>query len=114
MTYIGRTSKSPGDPPGTELEDGFGSFWRTCNDERCDLQVVRPGKVQCSDYCQIAGFPDDDDDLRPWRVGSHYGIHIYADDGGESVPIATAMTTAAAEQIVREHNAAIETNVIRP
>jgi hypothetical protein len=29
-----------------EIEDGFGGAWRLCH-ERCGLQVVRPGKVQC-------------------------------------------------------------------
>jgi hypothetical protein len=36
-----------------------------------------------------------------WRVGSHYDIHIYNALG---VPIATAMTAEAAQQIVEEHN----------
>jgi len=29
----------------TEIEDGFGGYWTTCG-TGCDLQVVRPGKVQ--------------------------------------------------------------------
>lgn len=28
--------------------DGFGSEWLCCADPGCDLQVVRPGKVQCN------------------------------------------------------------------
>lgn len=51
------------------------------------------------------------EDRRVWRVGEHYGIHIYAvdpDSPGHDVPIATAMTAAAADQIVADHNAAIE------
>lgn len=27
------------------------SLWAKCADSRCDLEVVRPGKVQCSDFC---------------------------------------------------------------
>lgn len=47
-------------------------------------------------------------DTRIWRVGTHYQIHVYADDGsGQDVPIATAMTVAAAAQIVADHNAAL-------
>jgi hypothetical protein len=30
------------------IEDGFGNSWRRCARKDCDLQVVRPGKVQCS------------------------------------------------------------------
>lgn len=33
------------------VDDGFGSVWEGCDDSRCDIQVVRPGKVQCSNYC---------------------------------------------------------------
>ena len=29
-----------------EIDDGFGNFWPLCKRE-CELQVVRPGKVQC-------------------------------------------------------------------
>lgn len=47
-------------------------------------------------------------DRRRWRVGSHYGIHVYAvedeDDRDRDVPIATALTSAAADSIVAEHN----------
>lgn len=35
-----------------------------------------------------------------WRIGEHYGIHIYA---GE-VPIATALDSVWAERIVTDHN----------
>lgn len=45
----------------TSVEDGFGSEWMTCNAEDCDLQVVRPGKVQCSGMCQEVGWPDDEE-----------------------------------------------------
>lgn len=30
------------------VEDSFGSTWLVCNKPYCDLQVVRPGKVQCN------------------------------------------------------------------
>ena len=30
------------------VSDGCGSEWVKCNRPDCDLQVVRPGKVQCS------------------------------------------------------------------
>lgn len=36
-----------------EIDDGFGNCWRLCSRDDCDLQVVRPGKVQCrGDYDQ--------------------------------------------------------------
>lgn len=42
---------------GTEDPDGPVSDgcqeWEKCGDLRCDLQVVRPGKVQCSGYCDV-------------------------------------------------------------
>lgn len=57
------------------IEDGFGGAWIKCS-PTCDLQVVRPGKVQCScagelvaggnkslsycRYCQITGGHDAD------------------------------------------------------
>lgn len=44
----------------------------------------------------------------PFRVGSHYGIHIYeheaADPSPDDVPVATAMTEAYAKQIVSALN----------
>lgn len=47
-------------------------------------------------------------DDRFWRVGQHYGIHIYAVAGtgnpDDDVPVATAMTRELAAQIVEEHN----------
>lgn len=37
------------------LDDGFGNQWLMCAHPKCDLQIVRPGKVQCkvqcSEYC---------------------------------------------------------------
>ena len=44
-------------PPAQEVTDGWGGTWRKCSHSSCDLQVVRPGKVQCSGYC--AGAQDD-------------------------------------------------------
>jgi hypothetical protein len=38
------------------LRDGFGSVWEKCGHLECDLQIVRPGKVQCSGFCQGATF----------------------------------------------------------
>jgi len=38
------------------VEDGFGSVWRKCGREECDLHVVRPGKAQCCGVC-------DDDEI---------------------------------------------------
>ena len=37
--------------PAHEVSDGHGSTWRKCSHSSCDLQVVRPGRVQCSGYC---------------------------------------------------------------
>lgn len=31
----------------TYLDDGFGNLWVTCG-PMCQLEIVRPGKVQCS------------------------------------------------------------------
>ena len=33
------------------VADGFGGEWLKCSKPDCDLQVVRPGKVQCSNSC---------------------------------------------------------------
>lgn len=35
------------------VEDGFGSVWVKCKHPLCDLEVVRPGKCQCSDWCDF-------------------------------------------------------------
>jgi hypothetical protein len=45
-------------------------------------------------------------DRRPWRVGNHYQIHIYAinPEGVDDEPITTTHTAWAARQIVAEHN----------
>ena len=41
-----------------EVEDGFGMTAIGCWDRRCDIQVVRPGKVQCSNFCGREGRGD--------------------------------------------------------
>jgi hypothetical protein len=38
--------------PKERIEDGFGSVWFKCKYGMCDLEVVRPGKVQCSGFCE--------------------------------------------------------------
>ncbi len=39
------------------VADGFGSEWVKCSHPLCDLEVVRPGKVQCSDWCEYQNEP---------------------------------------------------------
>jgi hypothetical protein len=34
------------------VADGFGNEWTVCDHPKCDLHVVRPGKVQCAGYCK--------------------------------------------------------------
>lgn len=45
-------------------------------------------------------------DTRPWRHGTHYGIHVYAETpaGEDDEPVLTAMDRAFAEQVVADHN----------
>ena len=46
-----------------------------------------------------------------WRVGSHYGIHIYAiTEEGEDVPVGTAMTPELAQRAVSDHNTLLSFN----
>lgn len=47
------------------IQDGFGSTWVKCS-PTCDMQVVRPGKVQCScdEVCSARYDIDEPDDLR--------------------------------------------------
>jgi hypothetical protein len=45
-------------------------------------------------------------EMSEWRVGQHYGIHVYEDE----TPVCTAMTPEFAAQIVRDHNAAFSAN----
>jgi len=33
------------------LDDGFGNTWARCSRSPCELEIVRPGKVQCT-YCE--------------------------------------------------------------
>lgn len=39
------------------IDDDFGSVWRLCERADCDLQVVRPGKVQCRGEWEPNGCP---------------------------------------------------------
>lgn len=44
------------------LSDGFGNSWARCSTD-CDLEIVRPGKVQCSGVLcnELAGYwPEED------------------------------------------------------
>lgn len=45
------------------VEDDFGNAWGRCVLPDCDLQVVRPGKVQCNNACESlpldSRWPDD-------------------------------------------------------
>lgn len=45
-------------------------------------------------------------DTRNWRIGTHYGIHGYAENGDSSddEPIFTAMSKRFANQIIADHN----------
>lgn len=45
----------------TRIEDGFGGVWATCG-PGCDLQVVRPGKVQCNRKSAACPDASQDDD----------------------------------------------------
>lgn len=47
------------------VEDGFGSSWAKCS-ATCDLEVVRPGKVQCS--CDVDNLCRDDFELLLNRI----------------------------------------------
>ncbi len=45
------------------LDDGFGNLWERCGDA-CDLEIVRPGKVQCSG--QACGVNEEDNFRAGW------------------------------------------------
>jgi hypothetical protein len=45
---------------GRSIEDGFGNVWELCGRPDCELEVVRPGKVQC--WCDIEDGPIYDDE----------------------------------------------------
>ena len=48
------------------VEDDCGNYWEKCS-ENCDLAVVRPGKVQCSGYCDaLYGWPREDSLYMDW------------------------------------------------
>jgi hypothetical protein len=52
----------------------------------------------------IPHFPSDRQDSREWRVGSHYGIHLYAvNPDGDDEPLGTVLRPEIARQIVAEH-----------
>lgn len=48
-------------------------------------------------------------DTRPWRLGTQYGIHLYAvnPDGDWDEPIGTVHNPEHGKQIVKEHNSEI-------
>lgn len=50
------------------LDDGFGNAWAKCGPE-CDMQIVRPGKVQCSgNHCNdLNGWTPTWDDEEVYR-----------------------------------------------
>ncbi|SEF34346.1 hypothetical protein SAMN05421837_107331 [Amycolatopsis pretoriensis] len=58
------------------------------------------------DYAARVADPSVYRDRRPWRVGNHYGIHIYAVNGddGDDESIGTTHSARVARQIVAEHN----------
>jgi len=43
-----RQKRPPADSEPALIDDGFGNSWPKCEQENCELEVVRPGKVQCS------------------------------------------------------------------
>lgn len=50
--------------------------------------------------------PHDD---RQWRLGTHYGIHLYAvNRDGEDEPLGTMLAPEFARQVVYEHQAALD------
>lgn len=54
---------SVSEPTINTIEDGFGNQWMKCEHAECDLCVVRPGKVQCSGFCE--GFSNDAAVVKP-------------------------------------------------
>lgn len=61
------------------LDDGFGNIWHKCERSDCGMEVVRPGKVQCTKepcgapmsdypgcvYCMEAGTPVESGEFCP-------------------------------------------------
>jgi hypothetical protein len=45
-------------------------------------------------------------DMRAWRLGTHYGVHVYAETPGneDDEPVLTALDRRFAEQVVDDHN----------
>lgn len=47
------------------VEDGWGNQWPVCGHNECDLEIVRPGKVQCSGHCNdLCGWLPEEEHLR--------------------------------------------------
>jgi hypothetical protein len=49
------------------IEDGFGGRWPKCEKPDCQLEVVRPGKVQCGD-CECPDVPVGDTGVGAWEA----------------------------------------------
>lgn len=51
-------------------------------------------------------------DSRTWRLGTHYGVHVYAETPGEDddQPVLTALDPAFADQVVEDHNHVLNCN----
>lgn len=67
----------------SEIEDGFGSSWATCG-PGCDLQVVRPGKVQCnrrSSACPDLPVPG------AANSREHFALHVLTEYGTTTCPV---------------------------
>ena len=45
-TNVGKLSTA--DARQNYLDDGFGNRWPKCGDSNCEMEIVRPGKVQCN------------------------------------------------------------------
>lgn len=51
-------------------------------------------------------------DMRAWRLGTHYRIHVYAETPGseDDEPVLTALDRRFAEQVVEDHNHVLNCN----
>lgn len=58
------------------IEDGFGGCWVKCDHPDCDLQVVRPGKVQCNPVDCMAGRESDDERVLSADELREHGIFV--------------------------------------
>lgn len=56
MSYggsLGKFAKREGREKDKYIDDGFGNVWnKICHNCGAELEVVRPGKVQCSEGCK--------------------------------------------------------------